>query len=149
MQIEMKVDPSCTEPKIIIVTAAVTEDVLNIMKKLTGDISPVISGSRDGKLEVLEQEDLIRIYANAGKVYAVTDKGEYTLRLRLYEVEERLDVHGFVRISNSEIIHLKKVDHFDLGFTGTICVKLVDGTATYVSRRYVAKIKKVLGIGKE
>lgn len=149
MQIEMKVDPSCTEPKIIIVTAAVTEDVRNIMKKLTGDISPVISGSRDGKLEVLEQEDLIRIYANAGKVYAVTDKGEYTLRLRLYEVEERLDVHGFVRISNSEIIHLKKVDHFDLGFTGTICVKLVDGTATYVSRRYVAKIKKVLGIGKE
>ena len=65
---------------------------------------------------------------------------------RLYEIEERLNPHQFVRISNSEIINLKRVDNFDLSFTGTICVKLSNGTTTYVSRRYVAKIKKILGI---
>ena len=95
---------------------------------------------------MVEPEDLIRVYANAGKVFAVTSKGEYTLRLRLYEVEERLSAYQFVRISNSEIINLKKADHFDLSFTGTICVKLSNGTTTYVSRRYVSKIKKILGI---
>lgn len=72
--------------------------------------------------------------------------GEYTLHIRLYEIEERLNSHQFVRISNSEIINLKRVDNFDLSFTGTICVKLSNGTTTYVSRRYVAKIKKILGI---
>ena len=89
---------------------------------------------------------MIRIYANDKKVFAVTGEGEYVLRQRLYELEERLDGRWFVRISNSEIINLKKVGHFDLSFTGTICVKLSDGTTTYVSRRYVSKIKKILGI---
>ena len=52
----------------------------------------------------------------------------------------------FVRISNSEIINLKKVRHFDLQLAGTICVSLLDGSTSYVSRRYVAKIKEILGL---
>lgn len=146
MQVEVQIDASHTEPKIIILAASVTEEVDAILKKLSDDVPQIISGSRDGKIEVLEQADLIRLYANAGKVFAVTEKGEYALRLRLYELEERLDAHCFVRISNSEIINLKKVDHFDLSFTGTICVKFTNHMTTYVSRRYVSKIKKILGI---
>jgi len=38
------------------------------------------------------------------------------------------------------------VKQFDLSLAGTICVMLVDGTVTYVSRRYVSKIKNILGI---
>ena len=89
---------------------------------------------------------MIRIYLNSGKVVAVTDKGEYILRLRLYEIEKLLLTDQFIRISNSEIINLKKVNNFDLSFTGTICVKLSNGITTYVSRRYVPKLKKILGI---
>ena len=146
MQIEIKIDSSYTEPKIIVLTASMTDDVNRMIQKLSDDIPQIISGSKDDKIEVLEQTDLIRVYANTGKVFAVTGKGEYVLRCRLYEIEERLDPHQFVRISNSEIINLKKVNNFDLSFTGTICVKLSDGTVTYVSRRYVPKIKKILGI---
>lgn len=145
MQLEVKIDSTCQEPKVIILAASMTEEVQAILSKLS-DAPQIISGSKDGKIEVVEPEDLIRVYANAGKVFAVTSKGEYTLRLRLYEVEERLSAYRFVRISNSEIINLKKADHFDLSFTGTICVKLSNGTTTYVSRRYVSKIKKILGI---
>lgn len=146
MQLEVKIDSSCIEPKVIILTASMTEDVNIILNKLSDQAPQIISGSRDNKIEVLEQAELIRIYASSGKVFAVTHKGEYVLRLRLYEIEERLPSHQFVRISNSEIINLKKVNNFDLSFTGTICVKLSNGTITYVSRRYVSKLKKILGI---
>lgn len=145
MQLEVRIDSTCQEPKVIILAASMTEEVQAILSKLS-DAPQIISGSKDGKIEVIQPEDLIRVYANAGKVFAVTSKGEYTLRLRLYEVEERLSAYQFVRISNSEIINLKKANHFDLSFTGTICVKLSNGTTTYVSRRYVSKIKKILGI---
>ncbi|HCT91842.1 MAG TPA: LytTR family transcriptional regulator [Lachnospiraceae bacterium] len=146
MQVEIKIEVSCTEPRVIIETAAMTEEIHTLLRKLSDDMPQLISGSRDDKIEVLDPADLIRIYTGAGKVFAVTDSGEYTLRLRLYELEERLDSRRFVRISHSEIINLKKVSHFDLSFTGTICVKLSDGSTAYVSRRYVSKIKKILGI---
>lgn len=145
-QVEIKIDSSCSTPRIIILTDSMTEEVSEIVKKLSEDVPQIISGYKDEKIEVLEQEDLIRIYASFGKVFAVTDKGEYTLRFRLYEIEKRLPADHFVRISNSEIVNLKKVNHFDLSFTGTICVKLSNGTITYVSRRYVPKLKKILGI---
>lgn len=130
MQVEIKIDPSYTEPKIIVLTSSMTEDVSNLVKKLSENVPDFISGSRNEKMEVLEQADLIRVYANAGKVFAVTPKGEYLLRLRLYELEERLNPDRFVRISNSEIINLKKVKSFDLSITGTICVQLTNGTVT-------------------
>ncbi len=146
MQVEVKIDNSCPEPKVIILTASVTDEVNALVQKLSESVPQIISGIKDGKIEVLEQRELIRIYANAGKVFAVTGKGEYLLRMRLYELEKRLRADRFIRISNSEIINLKKVSNFDLSFTGTICVKLSNGTVTYVSRRYVAKLKKILGI---
>ena len=52
----------------------------------------------------------------------------------------------FVRISNSEIVNLKKVRSIDLSFVGTICMEMTDGEVSYVSRRYVSKIKKILGL---
>lgn len=146
MQVEVKIDSSCNEPKIIIQTASVTEEVKHMIEKLSEQAPHIITGSRDGRVTVLDPNSLFRIYAGNGRVFAVTDQGEYTLRLRLYEAEERLDPYQFVRISNSEIINLKKVKHFDLSFTGTICVELEDNTTSYVSRRYVSKIKKILGI---
>lgn len=146
MQIEIKTDDSYIEPKIIILTASITEEINNIVQKLSVDNPHIITGSKNGKVEVLEQNDLIRIFSCNNKVFALTNNGEYLLRFRLYEMEERLDPSQFVRISNSEIINLKKVKNFDLNFTGTICVKLINGAVTYVSRRYVSKIKKILGI---
>ena len=108
MQVEIKIDSSCTEPKIIIHTASITEEVNTLMQRLSENAPPILTGSKDGKMEVLEPDDLFRIYAANGKVFAVTDKGEYLLRLRLYEAAERLNPSLFVRISNSEIIHIKK-----------------------------------------
>lgn len=146
MQVEIKIDPACKEPRIIVLTDKMTEEINTLAARLSAESPQILSGFRGDTLEVLEQSDISRIYASSGKIFAVTARGEYTLRLRLYELEERLDKNQFVRISNSEIINLKKVKHFDLSFTGTICVSLTDGTVTYVSRRYVNKIKQILGI---
>lgn len=146
MQIELKIDSSCKEPKIIVMTDKITEEINQLLKKLSSETPSMLAGFQEDTLKILDQQNIIRIYACDGKIFAVTEDGEYTLRLRLYELEERLDKNNFVRISNSEIINLKKVKNFDLSFTGTICVSLSNGSATYVSRRYVSKIKQVLGI---
>ncbi len=146
MQIEIKVDESCKELKVIIVTGKVTNEVNNVIKRLSEDAPQIILGFRDENATILNEADLYRIYSANSKIFAVTDSGEYTLRVRLYELEQRLDKRSFVRISNSEIVNLNKVKSLDLNFTGTICINFVNGTVSYVSRRYVSKIKQLLGI---
>ncbi len=146
MNIEIKIDSSCIDPRIIIMTASVTEKVSNILKILSDETPQLLTGIKDEKAEILDRSEIIRIYADTGKTVGVTDKGIYIIRRRLYELEELLCGDFFVRISNSEIINLKKVNNFDMSFTGTICVKLSNGESVYVSRRYVSKIKKILGL---
>ena len=146
MQIEIKIDDSCTEPKVIILTEKVTDEINDILNMLSSKTPEVITGFYNDLAEILSPDDIIRIYAEDGKIFASVNSKEYILRQRLYELEEQLNKYSFVRISNSEIINLKKVRNFDLSLSGTICVTLSDGTATYVSRRYVSKIKKVLGL---
>ena len=146
MQIEIKIDEACKAPKVIIVTDKVTDAVNDIFNRLSDEQPQVIAGFKDDTVEVLEPSEICRIYAASGKVLAETDRGEYALRLRLYEAEQRLDGSSFVRISNSDIINLKKVKSFDLSLAGTIRITLSNGTVTYVSRRSVSKIKQLLGL---
>ena len=146
MQVEVKIDKSVAKPRVIIVTSEITEEINALVQTLSESGPRMIAGFRDDTVTVLDEKDILRIYAANGKVYAVLPSGEDVIRLRLYEAEERLKPFRFVRISNSEIINLKKVGSFDLSFAGTICVTLTDGSKTYVSRRYVTKIKEVLGI---
>ena len=136
MQVEIKIDKDCKEPKLIIITDEMTEELDAIVRKASSTGSKLITGFRDGNAKIL---------AESGRVIAECEDGRYALRLRLYELEEMLGKH-FARISNSDIVNLKKVKEFNLSIVGTICVKLSNGTVTYVSRRFVSKIKQILGI---
>ena len=146
MQVEIKIDTSCNETKVIIVTNKITDDVSELAKRISEQTPSVLVGFKDDNVSILDHAKIIRLYTANQKVYAVTKNGEYIIRLRLYELEQRLNSAEYVRISNSEIINLKEVDGFDLSYSGTICVKFCDNSTSYVSRRYVAKIKQILGM---
>ena len=146
MKIELKLDSSCKEPEVILICSKITQDIKALIRKISQETPQMLVGFKDDFVEILDEDDIVHIFTDSGKVIAATKQGKYVIRLRLYELEERLDKSSFVRISNSEIINFKKVKGFDLSFSGTICVMLTNGATTYVSRRYVAKIKQVLGI---
>lgn len=145
MKIEVKLDENCTETKVTVVAEKMTDEVTALLQRLSEGPQAIVGYDND-VASLLDPADIVRIYATAGKVFAVIDKKEYALKLRLYEAEVRLDGKGFVRISNSEIINIKKSKKFDLSTAGTICVSLSNGDISFVSRRYVTKIKKTLGI---
>ena len=146
MQVEIRIDSTVREPKVIVVTDRMTDEVNEIVRNISETEPTMLAGFREDTVTVLDPEEIYRIYAANGKVFAVTAKAEYGLRMRLYEVEERFRGSSFVRISNSEIINLKTVRSFDLSLAGTICVALKNGETAYVSRRYVSRIKEALGM---
>ncbi|MEN6637052.1 MAG: LytTR family DNA-binding domain-containing protein [Clostridiaceae bacterium] len=146
MKIEVKVDATCEETTVVICTNKVNDEIQQLVRKLSQDAPQVIVGFLDDEAVILTQEEILRVFAEGGKVFAETKSARFALRLRLYELEERLDAKRFVRISNAEIINLGMVRGFDLSFAGTICVRMKNDAVTYVSRRYVSKIKQVLGL---
>lgn len=148
MEVELKLEPGRQEPKVVILAGAETEDLLRLARELAGLALDPIPVWTEECTRRLPQGDFLRFFADGKSVSAQTAEETYTVRLRLYELEERLDPRRFVRISNGEIVNLDKVTAIDLSLTGTICMTL-DGTVhAYVSRRYVKKIKETLGLGR-
>ena len=146
MNIEVELDPALTELLVKILAPGETEELADLLSRLEGAEKKLL-GFRDGGAVPLEPEDILRFYGEDKEVRAQTLGGEvYTVRLRLYELEERLDRRTFLRVSHSEIVNWKRVTALDLSLTGTIRVTLEGGVTTYVSRRYVKKIKEVLGL---
>lgn len=146
MKIEIKIDSDCLEPKLFVITNSMTKELEQAIKLITQSTNlSLLLGYREESVEILEQKDISRVYALNKKIYAERGNLEYQIKQRLYELEDVLD-KSFVRISNSEIVNLKHIKKLDLSLSGTICVYLSNGKVTYASRRYVTKIKKILGI---
>lgn len=143
MVVEIKIDRTCTEPKLIIYTAAITEEVTELTKRLSAKNSKSLAGYQGEQVQIIPVSRILRIYTEKQKVLLQTESETLQLKYRLYELEELLDRERFVRISNSEIVNFDKVKCLDLSISGTILLRFQNGQTTYVSRRYVSKIKEL------
>ena len=143
MDVQIKIDPSATTPYLEIHTAAVTPEISALISRIAAEPSSVMLPE---EVIPLYPPQLVRIYTEDSKVMADTDLGTVSLKYRLYELAELLTDPSFLRISNSELINFKKVRSMNMSISGTISILLSNGAKTYVSRRYVAKIKTFLGL---
>lgn len=145
MKIDVTLDPALEELLVKVLSPGETEELRSLLSRL--EEPQRLLGFREGRAVPLDAGSVLRFYGEDKEVRAQTLGGEvYTVRLRLYELEERLPRREFIRVSYSEIVNWKKVTTLDLSLSGTIRVTLEGGVVTYVSRRYVKKIKEVLGI---
>ena len=146
MDVEIKLEPGRAAPKIIILTGEMTEQVADLARRLAAGESRFLPARQGDQVVLLEPGDIYRIYAQGQQVLARLAEGTAVLRFRLYELEERLSSSGFLRISHAELVNFSKVKHLDLSMAGTIRLRMDNGDATYVSRRYMGRIKQYLGI---
>ena len=149
MKVGINIDHSVEEVEVLITAQeqsrtvnALYEHIVEFDKKSL----ETLTAYRDDIAKIVNMTDVFRIYTGNQKVYIQTHQGEYAIRYRLYELEAALDKKQFLRISNSEIVNIKKIRDIDLSIIGRICISFADNTQTYVSRRYIPKIKKSLGI---
>lgn len=146
MKVEIVVDKNLKEKEVIIKTPKVDQESLDIKEKILSNDIQILSGIYDDKLEIIDLDDIIRIYANDKKVFTVTEKKTYLMKLPLYKIEDYLNGKNFVRISNSEIINLDKTKNFDFKYLGTISCEMDNGDICFVSRRAMKKVREILGV---
>ena len=124
MEVELKIEEGRQMPKIVILAGEESEELHALMRELAGLSLGPLQVWKDDRMELLAQSEFLRFYADGRGVSAQTAGDTYAVRLRLYELEERLDPKRFVRISNSEIINFKRVTAVDLSLSGTIRMTL-------------------------
>lgn len=146
MKVKIKINKDYEKPLCVIYTSEVSDEINEYLKLLSKNSEEMLTGRNGEDIVIIKPDEINNIYTANGKIFAVTSRGEYSVNTRLYKLEETLDSKKFVRISNSEIINLNEVKSFNLKISGTICVEFFNGKSTYVSRRYVSKIKERLGV---
>lgn len=147
MKVEVRITPQREEAALVIEAPALTPAVEELARRLRAEEEGPLLGFRDGQAIPLPLSEAVRFYAEDKGVRVQTADGAvYEVKLRLYELEERLDGHVFVRVSHSEIVNLKKVTALDLSLAGTIKLTLAGGGTCWVSWRNVRKLKEALGL---
>ena len=120
------------------------EEIVNIIKK---DKQQRLFGLDQDQTVLLNPSEIDYVYAENRKIYAVLKDRQLELRMKLYEVEEVLVPHHFMRFSKSVIGNLNRIERFDLSFNGNLCVYFHSGNKEYISRKYVNPIKEKLMMG--
>lgn len=82
------------------------------------------------------------VYDN--KIYAVCDREKLQVKQRLYVLEDMLG-DDFLRINQSCIANIKKIERFDTSLAGALNVTFKNGYKDYVSRRQLKRVKERIG----
>ena len=121
-----------------------SEEALGLRDLLEGLLFTKITVYRNQETKSISSYEIVRIYSENKKVYVRTKEDRFEVRDRLYVLEDILREKGFVRISNSEIVNISQIEKLDMSYAGTIKMYMENGDETFVSRRYVSRIKEVL-----
>lgn len=140
-----RIDPTAQELRVELIAAERTPEAAALLRRLEGLLAQerIAAYGERGKV-LLDREEIIRVYSQKRRVLVDSERGSFALRMRLYEAEERLG-DGFVRISNGEIVNRSRILSLDFSLTGTIRLTLRGGGESYVSRRYMGRIKDSFG----
>ena len=144
MKILLDIQEKYKEIEVHICSCSKTKDALRLRDLLEGMLNEKITVHRNQETKSVTTYEIVRIYSENKKVYLRTQENTYEVRDRLYSLEEALSGKGFIRISNSEIVNISQIEKLDMGYSGTIKMYMKNGDETFVSRRYVSKIKDEL-----
>lgn len=126
------------------------EDVENIIKFLNDFKFKEnrIIANKDDKLYFVNVDDAYIFFAENSSVFLLTENDKFTVKERLYELEERLG-DKFIRISKSAIVNMDKIDSLEIEFNGKMKLYLKNGFVEFTSRNYLNEIKRKLGMNKK
>ena len=132
--------------EIIINTSNYTKEVAKIVETLEqfNDEVDLVIGRKGNEISLINVSEIIYFHSNDQNNYCKTEKGDYQIKQKLYQLEETLPKNQFIRISNSTIINIKFVECFDISTIGNIIVKFKNGLTEHVSKRRVSGVMKFL-----
>ena len=115
------------------------------IEQLVSEDNFELIGYTDSEAVRLNSNEICRFFVENNKVFAENAKEKYRLKLRLWQLEEKLPA-GFVKINQSCLANINMVERFDASVSGSLLVKFKNGSTDYVSRRQLKIVKERFGL---
>lgn len=131
------------EEETIIYAQKKSQLVSDIEELISNDTIDIIGYNETSKMK-LNPSQIYAITVEDNKIFAHLDKEKLQIKKRLYELEEILG-DRFVKINQSCIVNISKIERFDASFAGAMMIKLKNGYKDYVSRRQLRIVKERIG----
>jgi len=143
MKFTLIIDPEREEEVLVYAhkKSGLTERIAELAEEACEELFGYLEG-RAVKLDVLS---VCAFAVEDSKVFAITDKGRFAIRERLYRLEERFG-DSFVKINQSCLVRVDSIEKFDASIGGSLMVTTRCGYRDYVSRRQLKSVKERIGI---
>lgn len=145
MKVRVDISPEYKEPFAVIHTDKVTDEIQQMIDSLSASDAPITALWNEEDIIVLKPMEIYMVRVEDGDTIIYGEKKKYRSRKRLYELANQLGKQ-FMQISKTTLINLSYMDCIEPGFSGTLLLKLKNGSKDYVSRKYLPEFKKYLGL---
>ena len=145
MKVTVDISSEYKEPYAVIHTDKITEEIQRIIDNFQVNEAPITALQNEEDMIVLQPNEIYMVRVESGDTMIYGAKNKYRSRKRLYELGAQLGSQ-FMQISKSTLINLSYMDSIEPGFSGTLLLKLKNGSSDYVSRTYLPAFKKYLGL---
>ena len=145
MKVSVDISPEYNEPYAEIHTDKVTEEIQRMIDIFSVSEAPITALQNEEDIVVLQSKEIYMVRVEDGDTVIYGEKNKYRSKKRLYELGAQLGSQ-FMQISKTTLVNLSFMDSIEAGFSGTLLLKLKNGCSDYVSRTYLPKFKKYLGL---
>ena len=145
MKIEIDIDEKYMDTEVVIRS-----------NKLDGDVERLIAMMRMVNMQIgvkhnddtylLDTDKILYIDTVDRKTFVYTEEETYESDFKLYEIEQELLEHDFLRISKASIVNIKMIKSLKSEINRKIRVTLKNGEQIVVSRMYSDELRRKLGL---
>lgn len=116
----------------------------NVKDAVMGQLT--VCGYKDNVMHRLRLSEIYYFEVVDGTSFFYTQNDVFNAKEKLYEFEDVSAKSSLFRCSKSMILNADKIDYIRPSFSGRFEAVLSNGEAVIVSRKYVADLKRLLGI---
>ena len=148
MKVDIKLDPSVSEPSAVIYTATLTPELITAIEALEklGTQPFLLTAKKDDKSYILEPTQIDLIRTEGGIIKCYNQQGQdFVVAKPLHELLELLG-SNFIRISKFTIVNVNRIDHLSHSFNRTMYIVMKNGVSDYITKNYLKDIRNRLGL---
>jgi DNA-binding LytR/AlgR family response regulator len=145
MRIKIDIDERYPDTEVVIHARRFTRDVEKLAA-LMRLVNMQIGVKQGEEIYLLDAEKILYIETVDRKTFVYTEKETYESELKLYEIEQELLEHDFLRVSKQTIVNIRMIKSLRTDINRKIRVTLKNGEQIVVSRMYSDELRGKLGL---